>query len=359
MKLIILKNKKKEATLVQNNSFEKKNTKDSFFFLFKLNSLFLFLFLIILFVYTEIKNKYIYKNYINVVYAFDNNHCYIAHVSMKSIMLSQNKTTFINFYLLVPNVTNIQKDIIETITKEHINCKIEYIELGNQFKDLRIPREIWSTVIYYRILLPDLLPKLNRILYLDTDTFVYKDLTKIYNYNLTGKYYIGMLEPWKNYYFDKYNIKMNNFLNTGVLLCNLDELRKGNISEKMKDFLNKNNEILQCPINEALNFVAHEKNEYFNEEYVTMAFCNREKAYDYSRLTKGRFNDTKVVHSYEDPYIYHIITCSKPWKKIDYYKGYACLDALTRFYEIARKTRFYHEISEKYRIKENNLKNIY
>ena len=40
----------------------------------------------------------------------------------------------------------------------------------------------------------------------------------------------------------------------------------------MKDFLNKNNEILQCPINEALNFVAHEKNEYFNEEYVTMAF---------------------------------------------------------------------------------------
>ena len=43
-------------------------------------------------------NKYLkkkFKNYINVAYAFDKNYHYITHVSMKSIMLSQNKDTFI------------------------------------------------------------------------------------------------------------------------------------------------------------------------------------------------------------------------------------------------------------------------
>ena len=30
-------------------------------------------------------------NYINIAYAFDNNYYYITHVSMKSVMLNQNK----------------------------------------------------------------------------------------------------------------------------------------------------------------------------------------------------------------------------------------------------------------------------
>ena len=34
-----------------------------------------------------------YRNYINVAYAFDSNYHYITHVSMKSIMLSQNVDT--------------------------------------------------------------------------------------------------------------------------------------------------------------------------------------------------------------------------------------------------------------------------
>ena len=56
------------------------------------------------------RNKY--RNYINVSYAFDGNYHYIAHVSMKSLMLSQDKTTFINFYILVSNLNEEQKEVI-------------------------------------------------------------------------------------------------------------------------------------------------------------------------------------------------------------------------------------------------------
>ena len=90
-----------------------------------------------------------------------------------------------------------------------------------------------------------------------------------------------MLETWGNNYFNKYNIEINNFINTGVLLCNLDELRKGNISEKMKNFVIKYNEKLTFPLNEALNYVTHEKNGYFTEEYVTIGFCTKQKAFSY------------------------------------------------------------------------------
>ena len=160
-----------------------------------------------------------------------------------------------------------------------------------------------------------------------------------------------MLENWSKKYFKIYNVSFNNFINTGVMLCNLEELRKGNISYKMKYFLIKFNNKLNFPLNEALNFITHEKNGYFSEEYVVIGFCNRYEAFSYYNHSKIKLNKSKVLNSYEDPYIYHLIIHSKPWKNITYYKGYACLDRITRFYEIARKTKYYYKIMEKYPIK--------
>ena len=78
---------------------------------------------------------------INVSYAFDGNYHYITHVSMKSIMLSQDKTTFINFYMLVSNINDEQREVINRIGIEHENCKIIYIDMGDQFKELHIPKD--------------------------------------------------------------------------------------------------------------------------------------------------------------------------------------------------------------------------
>ena len=114
----------------------------------------------------------------------DKNSIYMAHVSMKSIMISQNKDTFIQFYVISNNFDTFFKEIINEITKKHSNCKIQYFEIGNQFKNLTIPNSMWSTAIFYRIILQDLLPNLDKILYLDTDTLIFKDLTEIFNYNI-------------------------------------------------------------------------------------------------------------------------------------------------------------------------------
>ena len=98
-----------------------------------------------------------YNNYINVAYGFDKNYHYITHVSMKSIMLSQNKDTYINFYLLISNITKNQRKVIDEICIEYKNCKIKYYDMGNAFKEFNISNVIWSTANFYRIKLPDLL----------------------------------------------------------------------------------------------------------------------------------------------------------------------------------------------------------
>ena len=290
-----------------------------------------------------------FKNYINVSYAFDGNYHYIAHVSMKSIMLSQEKTTFINFYMLVSNINDEQREVINRICIEHENCKIIYIDMGDQFKELYIPKDnmaVWSTANFYRVKLQDLLPNEHKILYLDTDTLIYKDLTKLYNYNITGKYYVGMPEYKDIYYFLQYKEKFKNFINTGVVLCNLDELRKLNFTNKFAEFFNKYNKKIKFPVNDATNIITHEKNGYFEPEYVVIGFCNEKEIHKYYKRMSLKIDVTKVINAYNDPYVYHLITKVKPWRDIPTIDGLVCFEPMIRFYEMAKKTVYFHKILE-------------
>ena len=289
-------------------------------------------------------------NYINVAYAFDNDYEYITHVSMKSIMLSQNPTTFIKFYLLVSNLTNNQKLIINQIKSEHKNCEIYFFDMGKQYQNFSLPLSIWSTAIYYRINLHDILPDEKKILYLDSDTLIFKDLSEIYNYNIGNKYYIGMLENRGKTFFSQYNETFNQYINSGVLLCNLEELRKINITNKYLEFFEHFKGKIKYPLNDGLNYVSNRKNDYFSPEFVVIGFCNEEEAFNYYKNMHIKINKKKVVNSYKNPYIYHFILLKKPWISIPNNRYKVCIDPLIRFYEMARKTSYYYDILKKFPI---------
>ena len=292
-----------------------------------------------------------YKNYINVAYAFDNNYEYITHVSMKSIMLSQNPTTFINFYLLVSNLTRKQKSIINRIRVEHNNCNIHFFYMGKKFKNYGTPLSIWSTAIYYRICLQDLLPNEKKILYLDTDTLIYKDLTKLYNYEIANKYYIGMFENKGKTFFEQYNTNFNIYINSGVLLCNLEELRKANATDKFLKFYEKFKGKIKFPLNDGVNYISNKKNAFFNPDYVVIGFCNDNEIFKYYNKVNVNISIKEVMKSYKDPYIYHFILHVKPWRGISRNQHHVCVDPMTRFYEMARKTSLYYEILKNFPLK--------
>jgi lipopolysaccharide biosynthesis glycosyltransferase len=291
-----------------------------------------------------------YRNYINVDYAFDSSYQYITHVSMKSIMLSQNRDTFIIFHILVSSkIKDKEKEVIDKIAKEYNNCEIKYYYIGDRFKEINVKAYItWSTAMYYRLRLPDLLPNEKRVLYLDCDTLVYKDLTNLYNYNIEGKYFTGMLEPRDLSYL---GLNVDNYINTGVMLFNLDELRKDDVAKKIEEFLIKYNYRLWFPVNDSLNTVCHKKNGYFSPEFVQWGFCNENFVNKYINELSIKLDKKEVLKAYKDPYIYHMIGYKyKPWNGIPNYQGTVCIDPIARFYEMAKKTDYYYNIIEEFKI---------
>ena len=97
---------------------------------------------------------------------------------------------------------------------------------------------------------------------------------------------------------------------------------------------------ISYPLNDGLNYVSNGKNDYFSPEFVIIGFCNVKEAFNYYKYMKMKIkiNKTKVVNSYKNPYIYHMILITKPWKAIPNNQGKVCIDPLIRFYEMARKT---------------------
>ena len=162
-----------------------------------------------------------------------------------------------------------------------------------------------------------------------------------------------MLEKIDKSFYIRNNVSFNNFINTGVLLCNLDQLRKDNISSKIIQYIKENHNTIKYPVNEPTNVITHKKNGYFSPEYVVIGFCNKKEAYNYYKYSKLKVNKTKVVKAFEDPYVYHFIIYFKPWRNIPNLNGVICFDSISRFYEAARKTSYYYKILKEFPVIKN------
>lgn len=265
---------------------------------------------------------------------------------MKSIMINQKNSTFIKFYILVHESIYIeQKEVIDSICQEHQNCNITYFILKNEFKDIstrgRIKR---TTAIYYRLLLQNLLHNEKKALYFDCDILIYKDLNQLYNHNITDKYYLGQYEgrPIK-----KYGKHLRNFINSGAILINLENLRKDNIYEKIYAFLKKNNKTLHFLDQDAINVVCNKKNGFLPPYYVSSGVCNSNT---FKFLINNKINNSKIINNLKEPYIFHFKKYPKPWYNIAKNKNLVCFDFFHRFYEYARKSNYYFEILENFKV---------
>ena len=292
------------------------------------------------FFFNKINNSF---NYINVAYAFDNIYYYIAHVSMKSIMVNQNSNTYIIFHILTPSdIFNEQKEVIDKISEEHHNCKIVYHIIGSEFKEFTISGIIKrTTAMYYRLLLQRILPNEKKILYFDCDTLIYKDLNEIYNFNISDFYYVGEYEGKP---ITKYGNNLKDFINSGVMLINLDNLRKDNIFDKIILFLKKNNDSLYFPDQDAINVVCNKKNGIFPKNYISFGICD---SMLFENIIKEKNAKLTIKN---DPYVFHYKVFEKPWIGIANNNKLICFDQIHRFYEYARKTRYYFEILDKFKV---------
>ena len=194
-----------------------------------------FLFLIIIILennnYINYLKRFYERKRINIIpiaFSVDNNYLYPLIVLLTSILLNSNPTTFYSFHIMIPyDFYSNNKRKIVNLSKQYNNCKINFYNLGKKYLDWRKTNKHYTQTVYFRLSLPDLVKNFDKIIYLDCDTMVHKDLTELYQINMKDKFFLGFPGIELSY------LSINgtrNFINSGVMLINLKLLRKINSS---------------------------------------------------------------------------------------------------------------------------------
>ena len=125
-----------------------------------------------------------YNNIIQIAFGLNDNYVYPLIVTLTSILYNSSPGTFYIFYLLLnPDLQKSKINKILGIKEKYPNCRIELIHMGNKYSNYPCGYNK-SASIYYRLELSDLITDVDKIIYLDGDTIVHKDLTAMYNIDM-------------------------------------------------------------------------------------------------------------------------------------------------------------------------------
>ena len=140
------------------------------------------------------------------------------------------------------NKKNIKKYSRENVSIEFVNLT-QYVE---KIKDKLYTRDYYSKTTYFRLFIPELYKEYDKVLYLDCDITVLSDIADLYNTTIGDNLIaaapddvIQTIEVFQDYAEKVVGVSdYRNYFNAGVILMNLDELRKFSFQEKFMYLLN-------------------------------------------------------------------------------------------------------------------------
>ena len=240
-------------------------------------------------------------NVIPIAFCLDDFYTYLTYTSMISILNTKDYYTYISFFLVVSSYFS-EKNIrfIESLYEQFEFFNITFIRMDNRYEKAFINRYI-SYNSYFRLSLGELLPNLNKIIYLDSDIICLKDLSNLYNLNFKGKIFIGRIINFNN--------RNNSFkINAGVLLLNLFLMRKMKIEKNVLTLLKNgfhdsfhDQAIINNFYKKYIGFLPPEFNSIkFNYEKVKKRYKRFGGLYDFDSLYFS-FKFPYVIHFHGNP----------------------------------------------------------
>lgn len=279
---------------------------------------------------------------IHIAMGLDNNYVYPTLVAMTSVLENANPDTKYDFHLMVPGeFTDKNKQIIKSLESKYKRCSINIINMKDAFKSAKSDSKI-TTPTYYRLMLPSLLPNVDKIIWLDGDTLTFGDLTEMRNLDMENYYFRGFLDNNING-ASSFGIDSDNYICAGVSLINLKALRDNNMQECFLKFIEENNDRLVQHDQTVINVLCHNKIGVLPPKFGIWNYRNEKAAIgDCRRLKeKFRYNEMEFMEAYKAPMIVHYVI-GKPWLQ----KGN--LYFMHKWWEYAKKTDYFKEIQQKY-----------
>lgn len=185
------------------------------------------------------------KDNIALAFTMDGNYLPYLAVTLRSIIANRKRGN-LDVLVLGDGISAERQQEWGREFEQVEGLSIRFIEVGNLKEDTELKnfrKGTWLTVATcYRLFLPDMLPAYEKILYLDVDIVVRADLSELYNIDM-GDAWLAAGRDWYSQQGFKPKHKAwlrklgfedwGNYVNGGVVLMNLGELRKSGLMMEM------------------------------------------------------------------------------------------------------------------------------
>ncbi|MDR6553587.1 glycosyltransferase family 8 protein [Paenibacillus qinlingensis] len=245
---------------------------------------------------------------IHIVSTIDSN--YIQHfcTMLASIVKNTNYRERLIVHLIHDGLTELETDQILQCTNK-LGLQICFLKIDKEnFIEFDVSGH-FSLAIYYRLMIPSLFDKnVEKILYLDVDIIVRKDIVELWNLEL-GNYSIGAVEDQDGYLrLKELGIPEDNkYFNAGVLLINLNKWRSNAIASKVAAFISNNRQKLKYHDQDALNAILY--SDWIELPVTWNIQSNMYKDSDENQAIE----EGELALAKENPSVVHYTTASKPW----------------------------------------------
>ena len=247
---------------------------------------------------------------IPIFYSCDEKFLKYCMVSMSSLLKNASADCVCRIYILNTDISDdAQKKFCEQLDSMKLSAKYEicFEDVSDHLNliEHEFPlRDYYSKTTYYRLLIADMHPEYDKVIYIDSDTIVQGDISELYNENIDD-HYLGACHEQVMVQIDEYGeyvekclgISRHNFFNAGILLINCKEFRDKQLLHRFLEELH------------AYDFVVTQ-----DEDYLNLITKDHVKFLD-QRWNTEIFNE--ISYPIEEAKIIHYIMFCKPWHYAD------------------------------------------
>lgn len=238
----------------------------------------------------------------------DKNYVMPTTVMLKSLYLNKNQNTIYDIYIIADNMDDETISVFEKQSKDNFSVKV--INIDNPYKNFENKNPNMSCTTFLKFEIPTLLEQYDKVLYLDTDTIVLKDLSELYNTDLKDTYSGVVRDFYLMKNKDHIALGLKNYFNAGVMLFNSKKIREDfpidifgkTYVENSDKLLHHDQDVFNILFNDNITILPPKYNWMVSNKYF---FKNE--------ITKFH-NISKSDMKVKNLSIIHYTTGLKPWK---------------------------------------------
>ena len=287
------------------------------------------------------------KNNVPIILLSSDYYVPYCGVCIQSILNNISKDYNYDFIILEKNITEENKTLLKTLIKNYKNVSLRFYNAYREIYDYNFNVQYcYSVEAYYRILAPYILKKYDKAICLDSDLIIKTDIANLFNIDLKDKslgavkdtifygFINGFSDEFMEYCEKEFKMKNHyNYVNTGVMLLNLEKIRNSYTKNEIVEFMSKNNFKIQEQ--DGLNLLFENDVYFLNNEWNTYSYCGG--TYILAAQLAPATEYEKYILARKKPKIIHYAGRIKPWDKFDD-------DFAHEFWKVARETVFYETI---------------